>query len=56
MAKKQGVVGEITQKEMQEFKSEGVEGKKTTSIITILNGKPHRVYFEDGKRVKVETI
>lgn len=59
MAEKQGEIKKITQKQAPEFKGEGEEVKKEvkqTSVITMLRGKPHRVYFENGKQVKTEAI
>lgn len=70
MAEKQGEVRKITQKDAPEFKGEGEEvkkgmnpppvpsqeGVKKTSVITMQNGRPTRVYFEDGKQVKAEPI
>lgn len=65
MAEKQGEVKRITQKDAPEFKGAGEEVKKEspsrdgvtrTSVITIQNGKPTRVYFEDGKQVKAEPV
>lgn len=68
MAEKQGEVKKITQKDVPEFKGEGEEvkkgtnppltpsqeGIKKTSVITMQGGKPRRIYFEDGKQVRVE--
>lgn len=66
MAEKQGEVKKITQKDAPEFKGAGEEikkdaslsheGTKKTSIITMMHGKPHRVYFEDGKQAKTEEL
>lgn len=62
---KQGEVTSITQKNAPEFKGTGEEvkkgansqeGVKRTSVITMMNGRPHKVYFEDGKQVKAEAI
>lgn len=65
---KQGEVTNITQKNVPEFKGAGEEvkkgansaptpsqeGIKRTSIITMMNGRPHKIYFEDGKQIKAE--
>lgn len=51
---KQGEVVKITTKDESEFKEAPVV--KKTAIITIQNGKPTRIYFEDGKQVKAEPI
>jgi len=71
MAEKQGEIKKITQKDVSEFKGEGEEVRKgmnpplhpsqegdtkRTSIITMQSGRPHRIYFEDGKQVKAEPI
>lgn len=66
---KQGEVKAITTKDAPEFKGEGEEvkkemlpplapqeGKKRTSVITIQRGKAVRIYFEDGKQVRVEPV
>ena len=52
---KQGETKQITLKEPHEFKAEGEEAKKT-SVITMQNGKPTRIYFENGKQVKTEIL
>lgn len=70
MAEKQGEVRKITQKDTPEFKGDGgevkkgvnppptpsPEGIKKTSVITMQNSRPTRIYFEDGRQVKAEPI
>ncbi len=43
-----------TSPEVQEVKKVEKEEPKRTSVITMQDGKPTRIYFEDGKAVKSE--
>jgi hypothetical protein len=48
MAEKQGKKDKITETDKAEFKAAPVIRK---GVITMRNGKPTRVFFEDGKEV-----
>ncbi|GAB63096.1 MAG: hypothetical protein DWB56_06760 [Candidatus Jettenia sp.] len=64
MARKQGEVEAITQKDMDEFKGDEVVKKevrvevkeevKKTSVITMRGGRPVKRVFENGKCVREE--
>lgn len=57
MAKnKQGEHKEITREDESEFKSAPIIKKGDSSIITMKNGKPVKLYFTEGKQVGEEDV